>query len=276
MCVIFIGGTEPTWENITELHPVLVSRSRVQQLAADGVRFSQMNLDALCPRERFRGDKGGKAPGVEKQRDDTAGFAQENESWVGRDPMSRLAVQWCRQYKPQLFSERDHRLLSYLFPHLDPWGIGGFNNPLRKPENRISMRRQLRNMLRLWDGPFEHDLQKLENSRAAMFSVKETLYKDAMPSTLVERRILQMVNKLKAISRDLPGSNAGRLRMRNEIRALLKTHGCPALFITFTPADVFHKLPYLLSGKDENLFSTLNEIILALRPTSLTSWFAGF
>lgn len=349
MCVIFLGGTKPTWENITELNPVLVSRSRVEQLTrflvrnnaileADGVGFSQKNLDALCPSTRFRGDKGyssaveivhlskeenasdaatagyGDRPGVEQQgrgvaaQDlliDTVGFAEENESWVGRNASSRLAIQWCRQYRPflavrggkQLFSERDHRLLSYLFPHLDPWGIGGFNNPLRKAENRISMRRQLRNMLRLYNGPFERDytfvfvlwnvVQKLENSRAAMFSVKESLYKevaddlvtclpdmeamatrwteqpDSKPSNQTERKILQMLNKLKAISRDLPGSNAGRLRMRNEIRALLKTHGCPALFITFTPADIYHRLPYLLSGQDADSFYSLDEVHLA-------------
>lgn len=69
MCVVFMGGQPPTWEVLSKLSPVLVSRSRVEALTkflADrnmyyrqyGLKFSKENLDALCATEHFRGDRG--------------------------------------------------------------------------------------------------------------------------------------------------------------------------------------------------------------------------
>lgn len=48
-------------------------------------------------------------------------------------------------------------LLSALFPHLNPWGIGGFHHPARKKSCWISLERQVKNLLRQVDSPFESD-----------------------------------------------------------------------------------------------------------------------
>ena len=46
-------------------------------------------------------------------------------------------------------------LLSWLFPHLDPWGIGGFSDPRRT--ERISFEEQLRYLLTVDESPFRDD-----------------------------------------------------------------------------------------------------------------------
>ncbi|KAH6893768.1 hypothetical protein BKA70DRAFT_1118870 [Coprinopsis sp. MPI-PUGE-AT-0042] len=46
-------------------------------------------------------------------------------------------------------------LLSWLFPHLDPWGIGSFHHPKRK--RPISMQEQLSHLLQVEDRAFETD-----------------------------------------------------------------------------------------------------------------------
>lgn len=230
---------------------------------------------------------------------DTVGFADELQSSVSSSPAVSMAEEWCRRRRPfigvrtgtTLFPDRDPRMLTFLFPHLDPWGIGPFNNALRSAKQRISMQRQVHNLLNMYDSPFAKDpnfayvcwniIQKMENSRATTFSVKEDLYKEiaeevvtsadrlehmaskwlkdpyARPSDDDERRLLGLLNKLKAISHDLPGSNASKLKMRNEIRGLMKTHGTPALFITFAPSDVNSRLLYLLGGKDPDEWANL-------------------
>ncbi|KAI0308689.1 hypothetical protein OF83DRAFT_1024787, partial [Amylostereum chailletii] len=55
---------------------------------------------------------------------------------------------------------------------------------------------------------------------------------NAKAETDEELRVEQLLNQLKVILKDLRGSNGQKLKMCNEIWALLKTHGCPALFIT--------------------------------------------
>ncbi|KZV60549.1 hypothetical protein PENSPDRAFT_548781, partial [Peniophora sp. CONT] len=352
ICVVFVGGAPPTWENIADFRPVMVSRKRVammsQFLAAenlvyklDGIEFSQRNLDALCSRpDGFRGDLGittaveilhvdredraaaaatsgslSRLPDEQTQSGmrpddllvDTVGFARENESAVGLDAATKFAAQWCRRRRPflmvgsgqRLLPERDYRALTLLFPHLDPFALGGYYNPQRKKIQFISLKRQLRNLIMMYDGPFEHDrtfafvswniVQKMENTQAALFSIKDHVYKDiadellnsvdavnqlcakfaenhdARPTGTAERRILQLLNKMKVITRDMPGSSACKLRQRNEIRGLLKSHGCPSLFVTITPADVFHILPYILSGGQAAGFSSQTEFDLARR-----------
>ncbi|KZV66482.1 hypothetical protein PENSPDRAFT_585286, partial [Peniophora sp. CONT] len=203
---------------------------------------------------------------------DAVGFSDEVQSRVTSEPALSAAQEWCKQQRPfigvksdaRLFPDRDPRMLTYLFPHLDPWGIGGFNNPRRSVRQRISLSRQVKNLLNLYDSPFSKDpnfayicwniVQKMENSRATQFSIKADLYKELVEEVVrsadvlermarkwlknpyahaddpQERKLLSMLNKLKAISHDLPGSNASKLKMRNEVRGLMKTHGTPALF----------------------------------------------
>ncbi|EGO04883.1 hypothetical protein SERLA73DRAFT_45166, partial [Serpula lacrymans var. lacrymans S7.3] len=55
-------------------------------------------------------------------------------------------------------------------------------------------------------------------------------------------------NKLKLIAKEVKGSTGYKLCHRNEIRALLKSFGTPALFLTLNPCDVHHPLVGILGG----------------------------
>lgn len=51
--------------------------------------------------------------------------------------------------------DRDPGLMSFLFPHLDPWGIGGFYHVTRSRKQYISMEVQVQNLLCQDDSPFK-------------------------------------------------------------------------------------------------------------------------
>jgi hypothetical protein len=77
---------------------------------------------------------------------------------------------------------------------------------------------------------------------------KWTNDKYAKPSGRQEKRMMRLLNRLKLVARDIKGSAGYKQCRRNEIRALLKTHGTPALFITLNPSDLTNPLVGVLSG----------------------------
>jgi hypothetical protein len=101
--------------------------------------------------------------------------------------MKASAVAWCLDHNNYLcvqssskfLADRDPGFLTYNFPHLDPWGIGGFNEPGRSPRQKISFERQVSNLLRQADGTFQKDpnfayvcwniIQKAEVNRQISF-----------------------------------------------------------------------------------------------------------
>ena len=174
-------------------------------------------------------------------------------------------------------------LMSWLFPHLDPWGIGGFHEQSRSIP--VSMEEQLKYLMELDDSPFQKDpdfafvyfniLQKKAVCDSVRFRVaaaeQERIVKellsinkddlDRLISRLKanhsyqaqsdeEKRILQIVNRVGASLHDIPGTSGYKLKMRNEIRSLVAFRGTPAFFITLNPSDVNHPLVRLLSGHD--------------------------
>ena len=174
-------------------------------------------------------------------------------------------------------------LLTWLYHHLDPWGIGGFHEPAC--DIPISMEEQLKYLLQLDDSPFERDpdfafvyyniLQKKAVCDSVRFRVKlaeqrqvvrELLSVDRRdlehlisrfranpryePETLDQRRVLSLVNKVGTMLHDLPGTAGYKLKMRNEIRSLVNMKGTPAFFVTLNPSDVNHPLVRLLSGDE--------------------------
>ena len=179
-------------------------------------------------------------------------------------------------------------LLTWLFPHLDPWGIGGFHEPAR--EIPITMEEQLKYLLELDDSPFERDpdfafvyyniMQKKTVCDSVRFRVKVadqrrvvrellsidrrelerliTLFKSNPqyePHTDEQRRLVSLVNKVGTMLHDLPGTAGYKLKMRNEIRALVNMKGTPAFFITLNPSDIHHPLVRLLAGDQIQLES---------------------
>lgn len=245
------------------------------------------------------------AQGVEYDSQDllleVVGFPSAEQGATSHESTKARALQWCLDHRPfinvrgssKLFPDRDHRMLTFLFPHLDPWGIGGFLNPQRSKDQFISFERQLKNLLMRYDEPFLKDpnfafvgwnvVQKLETNVNMNFRVKGTEYEGLaheivesqdvirdmcerweknpylQPSNRQEKRALRLLNKLTSISRSLKGSNGHKVHMRNEIRALLKGYGCPALFITLNPHDFNSKLLHILAGYDPDTWSDLNE-----------------
>ena len=77
-------------------------------------------------------------------------------------------------------------LLAYLFPHLDPWGIGGFHHPSCQKTQRLSFDVQVRCLLRQYHSPFARDasfpfvcwniMQKQAVSRNSFFSMKASAH----------------------------------------------------------------------------------------------------
>lgn len=71
--------------------------------------------------------------------------------------------------------------------------------------------------------------------------------------TANEKRVLTLMKEIKLVNRRVEGSNASRLAMQNEIRALMITHGFPSFFITINPADIYNPLVKFLAGHDINI-----------------------
>ncbi|KAI0713927.1 hypothetical protein C8Q76DRAFT_620043, partial [Earliella scabrosa] len=174
-------------------------------------------------------------------------------------------------------------LLTWLFPHLDPWGIGGFHDPNRTIP--ISMEEQLKYLMQLHNSPFERDadfafvyfniLQKKHILDSVKFRVKASRQRELIsqllsvdkstleqmtfqfdrnpahePQTREERDILDLINKVGTVLHDLPGTSGYKLNMRNEIRGLVNFHGTPAFFITLNPSDVHNPLVRLFVAED--------------------------
>ncbi|EGN98199.1 hypothetical protein SERLA73DRAFT_55221 [Serpula lacrymans var. lacrymans S7.3] len=182
----------------------------------------------------------------------------------------------------QFINDRDPGLMSYLFPHLDPWGIGGFNKPNCHPDQRISFERQVQNLLKQHDSLFQKDprfayvcwniLQKREVSKNTLFTVssceRDTIVQEmkslapeltnmisswerdpgAKPSNQQQKCALKLLNRLKFATKELKGSFGYKLCRQNEIRALIKKFGTPTLFVTLNPANLYNPLLGVIAG----------------------------
>ncbi|KAI0713798.1 hypothetical protein C8Q76DRAFT_619937, partial [Earliella scabrosa] len=179
-------------------------------------------------------------------------------------------------------------LLTWMFPHLDPWGIGGFHHPHRRIT--ITLEDQLRYLLQIHDSPFTKDadfafvyyniLQKKAVCDSVHFRVKASQQREivtqllnvdrSMLGTLIEKfkrdpkydsnvreeiQLLSLVNKVGGVLHDLPGTSGYKIRMRNEIRALVNHKGTPAFFVTLNPSDVQNPLVRLFAEHDISLES---------------------
>ncbi|KAF8347115.1 hypothetical protein F5887DRAFT_841134, partial [Amanita rubescens] len=54
-----------------------------------------------------------------------------------------------------------------------------------------------------------------------------------------EKDVCDLMRDVHTINSSVDGSAAARLKMRNEIRAMITSLGAPSFFITINPADVF-------------------------------------
>ncbi|KAI9065778.1 hypothetical protein FKP32DRAFT_1610468 [Trametes sanguinea] len=77
--------------------------------------------------------------------------------------------------------------------------------------------------------------------------------------TAEERKVVRLMKEVQLVNRNVPGSSAARIAMRNEIRALMATHGMPSFYITINPADIYNPVVKLLGGADIDVDNLLPE-----------------
>ena len=238
---------------------------------------------------------------------ENVGYTCGDESPVSYQDMKMRALSHCLDHGRFICSRAgdtfvpdfaNPALLTWLFPHLDPWGIGSFHHPERS--HKISMEDQLKYLLMLDNGPFESDpdfafvyyniLQKKRVCDSVRFRVKASqqrriiasllaIDKDLLqrmirrcqhdpsyiPTTEEEKNILSLVDSVATVLPNIPGTTGYKLALRNQIRALVNFKGTPAFFLTINPSDIHHPLVRLYSGQQISLED-------AAAGQDLTSW----
>lgn len=188
-------------------------------------------------------------------------------------------------------SDMDPSFLASVYPHLDPWGIGGMYEPERTADQYISFDRQVRNLLLQDDSPFQKDpsfvfvcwniLQMRLVNKDACFRMKAdtqaALMRDltgvapsltdmiqkwdhdpeAKPTTAMEKRALKLLDRLKYVAKDVKGSSGYKLCHRNEICAMIKKMSTPALFVTINPSDTTNPLVAVIAGLDSDVWKQM-------------------
>lgn len=226
---------------------------------------------------------------------ENVGFTSSDDSPLSYRDMKMKALSHCLGGGSFISSRRGSRmvpdfnnpyLLSWLFPHLDPWGIGGFHDPRRK--RSITMEEQLSYLLQIDGGPFEKDpefafvfyniKQKKLVSQNVRFKVPQRRYKQIIQDLLdidvghlldlessfkadplyrpgddKERSLVRLLANVSMVGSNIPGSAAYKVSLRNQIRAVINYRGTPTLFITLNPSDVDHPLVRLNAGQDIDL-----------------------
>ncbi|KDR81142.1 hypothetical protein GALMADRAFT_222667 [Galerina marginata CBS 339.88] len=194
---------------------------------------------------------------------ENVGYTDGDESSIAYQAMKLLALERCLAGKPFIASGTGNRLvpdfnnpsiLTWLFPHLDPWGIGGFHDPRQLV--KLTMTEQLSHMLRMNDHSFEEDpefafvfyniIRKAEVSKHVRFRVpakvqtriirdltsidpedllklynlfdKDPFFRPVEPE---HQRIVKILRDITMITKSLPGSNGYKIAMRNQIRAII-------------------------------------------------------
>lgn len=226
---------------------------------------------------------------------ENVGYTCGDDSPVSYQDMKMRALQHCIDGGRFIRSQSGDRfipdfenpsLLTWMFPHLDPWGIGGFHHPNRTVP--LSMEEQVKYLLSIHDSPFERDpdfafvyyniLQKKKVCDSVHFKIKAVQQRTIVtqllnvdkqllarmieathrnpgyqPQTAEEIALIALVNKVGTVLHDLPGTSGYKMRMRNEIRGLVSHKGTPAFFVTLNPSDIHNPLVRLLAGDNINL-----------------------
>ncbi|KAI9062002.1 hypothetical protein FKP32DRAFT_1574682, partial [Trametes sanguinea] len=238
---------------------------------------------------------------------ETVGYTEHDDSPISYHDMKMRALAHCLKGRGFLQSQagsklvpdfENDRLLSWLFPHLDPWGIGGFYEARRSV--KLSLDQQLKYLLAVHDSPFRDDpdfafvyynirqkravyesvtfrvsASERENVTAQLLSI-DTKKLDRMIAAFKdnphyqtqdeeEARIIRLLLRVNTVSHDLPGSNGYKIMLRNQIRALINHEGTPTLFVTLNPSDRDHPLVQLYAGHEVDVED-------AMRGEELSRW----
>ncbi|KAF5340024.1 hypothetical protein D9611_012445 [Ephemerocybe angulata] len=189
--------------------------------------------------------------------------------------------------------------LSWAHPNADPFGLGGFNDSRRR--KAIGMEQQLKHILTANDPFFERDpelafdvyniVRKGAVNTSLRFSVPYGVYartaekiasldKDLVtglrqkykrnpnyqPSSIPEINLIRVMSSIAPLARNIPGTVSQKIKMRNEIRAIISQRGSPTLFVTINPSDYHHPLVSVLATRAKS-----KEDILTLRGMDSTT-----
>ncbi|KAI6014874.1 hypothetical protein BKA83DRAFT_4465681 [Pisolithus microcarpus] len=227
VCVVFSGGKySPTQESLWLKH------EGVRFIGESGV-FHGIEIHHLPQGDNHDGMSDMDwAAGQSDMVVENVTYTEEDHSERSHNAMRARALAYAMDHKKFLVSktgssfvsDADPAMMTYLFPHLDPWGIGGFNNPACSPRQRISFERQVRNLL-LQDTCFPfvcwNMIQKKEVSDNTSF---------AIPT----QHCHSLINKLYSLSSTLTEVAT----KWNEIRSLIRLHGTLSLFVMLNPCDL--------------------------------------
>ena len=183
-------------------------------------------------------------------------------------------------------------LFPMIYPTLFPYGVGGFENKNRK--KALSMKRHVKHLFSLSDRRFQEHysflftvfnilqrrtvlLHTSLKTRKASFPIIAKDFASVSPETIhivterisrgdsvtannsEERKVLNLMKQVTAVTSNVPGTSASRVAMRNEIRGLMIEKGMPSFFITINPADIYNPLVKFLGGADIDIDNLLPE-----------------
>ncbi|KAG1906054.1 uncharacterized protein F5891DRAFT_1126016 [Suillus fuscotomentosus] len=285
MCMIFAGHQEkPLRATVKQMCPVLVTKSVVKTLIEFlvannpwyqqcGVLYSQENkikddsIDQFLPLESHN-------PSISDSIDpgditmEAIGFTKGDHSATSQEKIQLHALFILSKAGSSFVSDSDPGLMSFLFLHLDPWDIGGFNHSgctclqhitieaqdnspfVRDPNfvfiywNMIQKKEVSTNINFRIRASLQHTLaEELRDVGPSLMSLVENLLMwtcsvNAKPSMTQEKKAAKLLRRLHASARSLKGSAGYKLCHCNEICSLMKKFSTPALFITVNPHDL--------------------------------------
>ncbi|KAI0735672.1 hypothetical protein C8Q76DRAFT_766005 [Earliella scabrosa] len=277
--------------------------------------YSQQNMDALFDREALTTDAcipcgieigyaatSGYVPGEDTEPPegspgilmDSIGYLHSDETPLNTTQMKVHALKHClsggnfvqsRAGSQFIADFENPSLLTWLYPYLDPWGIGGFFEPRRT--RPLTLDEQLKYLLTVYpDFAFrEHIVGQLLALNLTTLDALYEKYKhnpSYHPESQEEKEMLALLARVNAISHDLPGTNGYKTALRNQIRSLINYKGTPTLFVTLNPSDIHNPIVALLAGQEvtveqatrgEELARWQRKLIAAQNPDACARFF---
>ena len=181
-------------------------------------------------------------------------------------------------------------LFPMLYPTLYPYGIGGFEDQNRRV--RVSMHRHVKHLFCLDDQHFQRHhsflftvfnvLQRWEMllrvglkakkrnfesvascfarlDESAIHSVSKCIANSNEVSAYNDEKkeVLELMKQVNAVSSDIQGSAASKIKQRSQLKALMIDQGLPSFYLTINLSDVHNPLVRFLAGSDINVDTVL-------------------
>ncbi|KAH7918366.1 hypothetical protein BV22DRAFT_1108374 [Leucogyrophana mollusca] len=282
--ILFTGSTTvPTRKLLMKNNPVLVTKSIVKTLTDfymennsayqdDGVKYNHtldtsllqaveichlVDVDTSPSTEDAAGRNNASYDSTTGDLVmDNVGYTCGDRSPASRESMKLHTLAAALDQKPFLVSrtgstfvsDDDPGLLASLFPHLDPWNIGGFNHEGRCNSSKMLFEYQ--------DcSPFQCDPNFALNTtfrdvaselKAVAPSLTELARKWA--DDPYSKPTIKILRRLSVAATCLRGSAGYKLTQHNEIRAMMRKYCAPALFITLNPHNISSNILATVGG----------------------------